>query len=76
MCVQDTYSTRPKKVSVSNSSYSVLLQYKFTLLRILRIIAWAIERSAQRRLARQKEEELRLATRYSDSGDMGLQKRW
>ena len=37
-------------------------------------IAWAIKRSAQRRLARQREEELRLATRYSNSGDMGLQK--
>ena len=57
------YSTHHKKESVSTVHVT-----------ILRIIAWAIERSAQR-MARQKEEELRLATRYRDSGDMGLQKR-
>ena len=56
-------------VRISNGSYSVLLIH----VTILRIIAWAIERSAQRRLARQKEEELRLAMRYSDSGNTGLQ---
>ena len=39
----------------------------------MRIMAWAIERSTQRSLAR---EELSHATRYSDGGDMGLHKRW
>ena len=50
----------------------VVTQY-FCNIAVLCIFVWAIEWSAQRRLARQKEEELRLATMYSNSGDMGLQ---